>query len=138
MGWSFESILTRLILLCPICCFVLNLVFWNLQVPLKLQVCNFAVLPCVKSSVAQLRKCSPSWEAANMFFSVYVLHLLWFTNEEAWFLLWQCPDGSLCIWMSSVSSLSLLLPLGPWFWYKVSTHMNIYGMFAFDSFVCHY
>ena len=61
MGWSFESILTRLIPLCPICCFVLNQIFWNLQVPLKLQVCNFAVLPCIKSSVAQLRKCSPSW-----------------------------------------------------------------------------
>ena len=64
-GFKFSSLASWTDPLWPMCCLVLEPSF--LEFPGFL-VCNFAVLPCVKSSVAQLRKCSPLWEAANMVF----------------------------------------------------------------------
>ena len=49
-------------------------------------MCDFAVLLCVKSSVPQLRKCSPSLEAAK-WFSYLCIMLTTVHKPEAWFLL---------------------------------------------------
>ena len=97
----------------PYLALCLNLVFWNLQVP---WMCDFAVLPCVKSSVPQLRKCSPSLEAANVVLLFMYYAYYGSQTQRLGSCFWRRPDGSLCIWMSSVPSLPPLLPLGPWFW----------------------
>ena len=96
-----------------LCVPYLALVFWNLQVP---WMCDFAVLPYVKSSVPQLKKCSPSLEAVNMvlLFMYYAYYVS--QTQRLGSCFWRRPDGSLCVWMSSVPSLPLLLPLGPWSW----------------------
>ena len=49
-------------------------------------MCDFAVLLYVKSSLPQLRKCSPSLEAAK-WFSYLCIMLTTVHKPEAWFLL---------------------------------------------------
>ena len=99
---------------CPIHCLVLETSF--LESSGFGCLINLCCPTCVKSSVAQLKKYSLSWEAANMVF-LFVYYAYYDSQiQRLGSCFWRRPNGLLCIWMSSMPSFSLLLPLGPWFW----------------------
>ena len=112
----------ELVPMCPIRCLVSKCSFLESSDSLGVYLCCSTL--CKNLLYFNWAKCSPSLEAANMVFLFMYCAYYGSQMQRLGSCFWRRPDGSLCIWMSSVPSLSLLLPLGPWLWQKVSTDVN--------------
>lgn len=58
--------------------------------------------------------------------------LIWFATQRLGSCSWRLRDGSPCVWTPSAPSLSSSLPLGPWFWQRVSADASNYLWYDYN------